>query len=131
MNACPCGSKKDYFNCCGLFIDGKQLPSTPEELMRSRYTAYTQTNIDYIIRTMKGEAANRFDEKEVLQRAKKIQWVKLEVINSQWDFSAKGFVEFRAHFSRKNKIHVLHEISEFHCEQGQWFYVDGVFPDAK
>jgi SEC-C motif-containing protein len=127
MQKCPCGSQKDYLHCCGLFIEEKQLPATPEELMRSRYTAYTQMNVNYILDTMKGPAADRMDEKGIRKRAKKIKWIKLEVIAMRWDYSEKGFVEFRAFYSRNNKTHVLHEISEFHCENGKWFYVDGQF----
>lgn len=130
MTNCPCGSKKAYIDCCGLFIDGKQLPTTPEELMRSRYTAFTQTNIDYITQTMKGPAATRLDEEGMRRRAKKIKWTKLEVIASRWDFSSVGFVEFRAFFSRGDEIHALHEISEFHYDNGRWYYVDGKYPDA-
>lgn len=40
-----------------FFIPNQKILSTPEELMRSRYTAYNQVNIDYIARTMRSPAA--------------------------------------------------------------------------
>ena len=61
MTTCPCGSKKNYADCCQPFIELKKIPETPEQLMRSRYTAYTQANMDYIVRTMRGKAAADFD----------------------------------------------------------------------
>ena len=35
-------------NCCGSYIEGEKKASTPEVLMRSRYTAYTKGEIEYI-----------------------------------------------------------------------------------
>lgn len=57
--SCPCKSGKRYADCCEPFITRINLPETPEQLMRSRYTAYSQANIDYIMGTMKGEASVR------------------------------------------------------------------------
>jgi len=128
MQNCPCGTGKDYNQCCGIFITGKQLPSIPEELMRSRYTAYTQANVDYIARTMKSPAADHFDPAATKSWAEQVNWVKLEVLNTSSE-NTRGTVEFIAHYTQKNKRFVMHEISEFQFEQGQWFYVDGKGPD--
>ncbi|MDR1126989.1 MAG: SEC-C domain-containing protein, partial [Treponema sp.] len=48
---CPCGSGKQYTDCCEPFILGVQKPLTAEALMRSRYTAYTVHAVDYIVST--------------------------------------------------------------------------------
>jgi SEC-C motif domain protein len=40
-------------------------------------------------------------------------------------------VEFLAHYSDENKGYVLHEISEFHFEDGRWYYVDGRASERK
>jgi SEC-C motif-containing protein len=45
---CPCQSEKSYKDCCKPFVDEQALPQTPEQLMRSRYTAYSQAHIAYI-----------------------------------------------------------------------------------
>lgn len=124
---CACGSEKSYSECCGAFIEGAKTPSTPEELMRSRYTAYTKNNIDYIARTMKSPAADRFNAADTGLWAEKIEWINLEVIASSMDGS-KGFVEFIAHFFQSGKRHVLHELSEFRLDDGIWYYVDGKGP---
>jgi SEC-C motif-containing protein len=127
MTLCPCGSLKNSENCCSLFINGKALPHSPEELMRSRYTAYTQANIDYIANTMKGHASLNFNPAEAEAWAKHANWLGLKVLNSQ-TLDAKGFVEFIAEYSMNNHTHTLHEISEFHLENGKWYYVDGSTP---
>ena len=127
MNHCPCGTGKAYQQCCGAFIAGEKFPSTPEELMRSRYTAYTEANIDYIARTMQSPALDHFDANYVKDWSDKVKWLKLEVVNSSVA-DTKGFVEFLAHFSENNQKHVIHELSEFHLVNGHWFYVDGKPP---
>jgi SEC-C motif-containing protein len=58
---CPCGSDKSQETCCDPFITGKALPNTAEKLMRSRYTAYTRADIDYLKKTMVPESRKGFD----------------------------------------------------------------------
>ena len=127
MNSCPCGLQKNYDDCCGSFITGRALPKTPEQLMRSRYTAYTQANIEYITDTMKAPANLMFDPKEAREFALGNKWIKLEVARTFMN-DGKGYVEFFAHYMSDNKDLVLHELSEFRCDDGKWFYVDGDSP---
>lgn len=126
MSSCPCGSAKTYASCCGLYLEKKELPQTPEQLMRSRYTAYSLARTDYIKNTMKGKALIGFDESEAQQWAKQATWLGLEVIRAEPTASNTGFVEFAARFLERNQVKVIHEISEFHREDGFWFYVSGV-----
>lgn len=123
---CNCGSQKNYADCCERFLSGKEHPHTPEELMRSRYTAYTLGNIDYIMRTMKSPAADDFNAEETKEWSKQVKWLKLEVLNSS-PFDTKGYVEFMAHFTYADKKQVIHERSEFILENGRWYYIDGLF----
>lgn len=124
MNACPCGSGTTYDDCCGAYISGYKSPDTPEALMRSRYTAYTQLNMDYIAKTMKSPAADNFDATDAKAWAKKITWVQLEVIKTGVQ-GTHGSVEFIAHYIIDNKKDVLHEISQFRRDNGTWYYVEG------
>lgn len=128
MHSCPCGTDKIYSECCGVFISGKLNPATPEELMRSRYTAYSQANIDYIAATMKGPAALNFDRVDANQWAHDVNWLALEVVNASHNDSI-GHVEFLAHYAHGGQRFVLHEISEFRFEDGRWYYVDGKAPE--
>jgi len=125
MSLCPCGSQINYKQCCGVFIEKNQVPQTPEQLMRSRYSAYCQAKIDYIKNTMKGKALIGFNESETQQWAKSVAWTGLKVIQSYMEAPETGFVEFSASFMENNQIKTIHELSEFHLEDNVWFYVDG------
>jgi SEC-C motif-containing protein len=127
MQLCPCGTKREYMDCCGVFISHQKIPATPEELMRSRYTAYSQNNIEYIGETMKSPAADHFDPEATRERNKKITWVALKVANTSYGFM-NGTVEFYASYNKGNKIVVLHEISDFVLDEGRWYYVSGIYP---
>ncbi|PWY54975.1 hypothetical protein DGG96_14330 [Legionella qingyii] len=126
MSFCPCGSQNKYELCCGLYLEKKQQPETPEQLMRSRYTAYSMGKIDYIKNTMKGKALMGFNELEAEQWAKSVTWISLDVLNSNTPDPDKGFVEFAARYFEDNRVKIIHELSEFHKENGRWFYVSGV-----
>ena len=125
MVNCCCNSQKNYSSCCEPFIIGKQIPITPEDLMRSRYTAYTMANIDYIKQTMKGEALIGFQEVDALHWAKRVHWIKLVVFESELENAHQGYVEFEASFVDNMRLKSIHEKSQFIHEQGRWYYVSG------
>jgi SEC-C motif domain protein len=124
---CPCQSEKNYNDCCGQYIDENKLPATPEALMRSRYTAYSQANIDYIAATMRGKAAENFSHEEASAFAKAVEWSGLEIIAAPpvAPNETTGYVEFIAYFYADDEEDYLHEKSKFSLEDGRWYYVDG------
>ena len=130
MIPCPCGSRLTYDSCCGLYIDNGQLAPSPEQLMRSRYTAYSMANIDYIKKTMFGKPLIGFDIENSKRWAKRVSWTGLRVIKACLKNPELGEVEFIANFIDKNKCHTIHEISEFQCKNGAWFYTDGELQPA-
>lgn len=121
---CKCGSSKSYSDCCGNYIDGLKLPETPEQLMRSRYTAYTMANIDYIIKTMQGKPLKGYNRKQSALWAQSVIWQRLEVLSTTMHKN-KGFVEFKAYYNDASQDVILHENSEFARKNGQWYYIDG------
>lgn len=94
--------------------------------MRSRYTAYTMADIAYIEKTQCGQAAEGFNALEAYAWAKRVTWIKLEVLNTSLSKPKKGTVEFIATFIDAGISQSMHEKSEFIKKAGQWFYVDGV-----
>ena len=130
MPLCPCGSQNSYAHCCEPYIEGQEIPKTPEQLMRSRYTAYSLARIDYIKQTMKGKPLAQFNEVEAKKWAEKVIWVGLKVINARMEQPKQGFVEFIATFMEHNQLKNIHELSEFHQEEERWFYVDGSNKEA-
>jgi len=124
---CPCGNDTDYKICCQPFLKGTAQPQTAEQLMRSRYTAYTKAKISYIKNTMQGPALKNFDLKSAKVWVKQATWISLNVLNTKAGSSddEQGWVEFIATYKDKRGIHELHELSEFHKINGKWYYVSG------
>ncbi len=126
MAICPCGSKLEYTECCGQYLSEATYPKTAEALMRSRYTAYTQANIEYIINTMAGHSLVNFNPESAKTWAQSVTWLGLTVLRSQQDEKATtAYVEFIARFKQNNKLELLHEISEFELIKGRWYYIKG------
>lgn len=125
FHVCPCGSQVNYDQCCGSYISGRKFPETPEALMRSRYTAYTQSNIPYIEATMRGKASENFNTPTIEKRSQYVKWKHLKVKNA-FNNEDHGYVEFVAHGIFQGMAHKLHEISEFKKIDGKWYYVDAV-----
>jgi SEC-C motif-containing protein len=125
MMLCPCGTGRSYQDCCEPFIAGKITARTTEALMRSRYSAFARSKMAYILHTMRSPAADHF--KADAQQQDNIKWTGLEVIRTATQGN-KGWVEFKAHYTKHSMPHVLHELSEFHLRAGIWYYVDGQQP---
>src|SRR5687768_14512038 len=97
---CPCGSEETFENCCGPLLSGKDLPESAEKLMRSRYTAYTRGDIDYIKKTMIPEARDDFDEAQTRKWAEGSKWKGLKIVDTKdgGPGDTTGMVEFIATF---------------------------------
>lgn len=119
-NTCPCGSGKLFKSCCQPFITGESFPETAEQLMRSRYTAYTLADIPYIEKTQSGEAAQDFHFDEAKQWASQVKWCGLNVLEA-----ALNQVEYVARYIVGNKLVLLQERSQFEKIGDHWFYVSG------
>lgn len=117
---CPCCSQVAFEQCCAPFLLGDRLPKTAEELMRSRYSAYVNKEIDYLIQTTHASTRQLFSRKEIEKWAKSYKWIKLEIVKT-----TDSTVEFKAYFIEGlNSPQVHHELSNFKKEDGIWYYVD-------
>src|ERR1700733_13250155 len=67
-NPCPCGSHKEYEQCCGIFHKGGK-PENALQLMRSRYSAFVLNLPDYIIATTHPASPQYSDNKFSWRRA--------------------------------------------------------------
>ena len=126
MEKCSCGKSLHYLNCCAEVISGKRKAVSPEELMRSRYSAFVHQEIDYLMKTHAPEFRPD-DRNEIADWAAQVQWEGLEVLNVKTE-NETGWVEFKAHYIENNEQYVLHENSFFRKEEGEWFYVNGEVP---
>ncbi|WP_411990915.1 YchJ family protein [Agarivorans sp. DSG3-1] len=124
---CPCGSGSDFHQCCQPFINGTSKPVSCEQLMRSRYTAFTLGDANYLWQThhpdfRQGDAPSAFSEDE------KNQWKKLQILFSCHLINGlAGIVEFKAYYQEHDQLNILHERSNFVKSQDRWFYTDGEF----
>lgn len=112
--ACPCGTGRPYADCCGPLLDGVRQAATPEELMRSRYTAYCRGADAYVWRTWHPRTRPQNT------RVDRLDWIGLEVLDA-----TATEVEFVATFLLRGRRQRLHERSRFEQRAGRWFYVDG------
>ena len=126
-NTCPCCSQKVYEQCCQPYIESRAIAETPEALMRSRYTAYTQANVDYIKATMCGPAAVNYDALAARQWAEQAEWLNLSIrhTSTMTQDDTIGFVEFIAKYHLNGKKQKIHERSEFQLIKGRWYYFRG------
>lgn len=121
---CPCGTGKMYAECCQKAHLAPVFVSTAEELMRSRYSAFTLAKGSYLIETHHSTTCHIVDEKDLEAWAKSVEWLRLEIIQTTTGQSSdnSGTVEFKAHFKEKNKPSYIHENSYFEKEYGIWKY---------
>ncbi|MBP9722782.1 MAG: YchJ family protein [Gammaproteobacteria bacterium] len=131
LELCPCGSNNQYLDCCGLYITADKFPETPEQLMRSRYTAYTMANIDYIFDTMRDNALKNSDRVEALKWAKSSKWLGLEVLKTSVNLeNTEGEVEFIAKFQQNSHTQEHREHAKFKKYHNKWYYI-GEVPKVK
>jgi SEC-C motif-containing protein len=123
---CPCGGKS-FETCCAPFIKGEQSPKTAEELMRSRYTAYTQAEVEYIKNTTIPKDQKEFDLKAAESWAKESQWLGFELLAKEAGEASddKGSIEFIARYKADGKIENHHELATFVKIKDVWFFEDG------
>jgi SEC-C motif domain protein len=129
---CACGSDVLYQECCGRYHSGVKKAPTAEALMRSRYCAYVEGEIDYLVATTL-PAVRRTDLWIDYQTTyKTIDWIGLEIVSTaQGGESDKtGKVEFRATYIQDGQKSVHHELSRFRRYQGGWNYMDGKISDT-
>lgn len=123
-----------YAQCCQPWHTGIATglhASSPEQLMRARYSAYAlattnnpqgQLLLAYLHATWHVSSAP--GELELSPT----QWVSLDVLHTEQSELA-GVVEFIARYKDAGQAHAMHEVSRFIClhEAGapRWWYIDG------
>ena len=127
LRECPCGSGKSFTDCCSRYLAGIEPAPTAEALMRSRYTAYTLHNEDYLLVTW--HASTR-PSALGLQDEAPTKWLGLEVKRHEQQDADHAIVEFVARYKVNGRAFRLHEVSRFVREAGRWCYVDGVVNDG-
>ncbi len=123
---CPCGNPENHEDCCGRFLSGTSIPQTPEDLMRSRYSAFCRGDIEYLISTLYPSKRSPDDRETLARTIRETQWLGLKIITTGIEEADEnmGVVEFAA-FYKSTETGQLHERSRFIRESGLWYYLDG------
>lgn len=120
-NLCYCGSRKSFATCCELFLEGKSIPSTAEELMRSRYAAYVTKNVSYILETTSPKFRKYYHPKSILEWATNSTWIGLEILSS----SEKRVKFVATCLNEKGQLTRHTEDSRFEKIADRWYFMDG------
>lgn len=125
---CPCGRPKEYIDCCGKAHQNIANAKTAEDLMRSRYVAFTRADGDYLMDSHHSMTRKSVRKEELVHWAKSVKWLKLEIVNTKGggEDDTEGIVEFKAHLSEGSKKKVMHQHGKFLREFGHWVYFDVV-----
>ena len=123
-NLCPCGSKIEASACCQQIINGKRDAETALELMRSRYVAFTQANVDYLMRSHCAKRRPIREKMAIKKWAASVHWLQLIILKTEAGQAKDetGYVEFRALYMEDGKLQEIHENSKFIREKGKWVY---------
>ncbi|WP_420579944.1 YchJ family protein [Reichenbachiella sp.] len=124
---CPCGSSNHLDQCCGAAIKS-QSAKTALALMKSRYTAYSMGHAQYLHDTTHQKHRSEYNIDSIKQWSKENTWTNLEIVSVEHGSVSDtiGVVEFKAYFTdAKGKKQVHHERSNFHKDEGKWYYLDG------
>lgn len=120
---CPCRKKSEtttYARCCQPYHLGTSMAATPEALMRSRYAAFALLLDDYVSATWHPSTR---PTPFTFMPGQEWQSLQVRAVHGRGDDAT---VEFVARSRIGGTTFVLHEVSRFVRDCGQWFYVDGV-----
>ena len=124
---CPCGSGNAFSACCEPLIKNEVKATSAEQLIRSRYSAFTVCEMEYVLNTHHPKTRSDVDMEANLKWAKSSSWLGLEIheVEDDNDASKKAFIKFTAKFKTNGKTASHKERSEFRKEGGEWFFYDG------
>lgn len=137
QKACPCGSGLPFKECCQPVHEGK-LPDSPEQLMRSRFSAYVKGDWRYIVDTTHPENSSAQSGKlkdDVVATCDKLGFERLKIMSIEpGKDDDEGFVTFQVWFKNVQQdgqrpqgwhTQTFVERSRFLKDSGRWLYVDG------
>ena len=127
MKNCPCLSGLAYADCCEPYISGAKNAPTAEALMRSRYAAYAEHAIDYIVETCTTGEKDRIDIRQTKAWSEKSKWLGLKILSTEkgGPNDTEGTVEFQASYEMDGLRDLHHEKAKFKKQDGRWLYEEG------
>ncbi len=118
---CPCGTGRPFGECCGPVLARTRAAGSPEELMRSRFTAHVVHDWAHLHRTHLESSREPFEEPE---QEGATDWTRLVIHgNAPGSAPEKATVDFTAYFAEGDLERAHHENAEFEKIDGTWFYL--------
>ncbi|MEQ8587228.1 MAG: YchJ family metal-binding protein [Thalassobaculaceae bacterium] len=117
---CECGSGKNYVGCCGRLHGGAPARDA-EELMRSRYCAFSRGNTGYLLKSWAVETRPLTLTLDPAQ-----EWTGLTIQRHEATGPDTARVRFTATWRRGNRTGRLNETSRFRRDGPGWVYIDGM-----
>jgi SEC-C motif-containing protein len=99
--------------------------------MRSRFTAYVNHNVDYLIATWHPDCGAEAWRNAIVDSFKNTEWLGLTIVEEKAGHEPdEGFVEFIARFTdgESGEPQTMHERSRFLRRDQRWYYIDGTKP---
>ena len=129
-DACPCGSGREYAQCCQPLIERVKDADTAEALLRSRFSAYARQQVDYILDTVAPSQRHQHEPNAIRSWARNATWHRLEILDIKGGGpeDTEGQIEFIAHYTEKQVRKRHHELAHFHKIDGRWYFHDGSAP---
>ncbi len=127
MKACPCGSGRDYADCCKPYITGVQKAPSAEALMRARYSSYVEHAVEFLVSSCVPEGQKDIDMEQTRSWSEKSQWLGLKIVSVEKGGPAdtEGVVEFEATYVMDGLKDRHHERAAFKKINGDWLYENG------
>jgi SEC-C motif domain protein len=122
---CPCGGG-EFSQCCEPIIDGSVQASTPELLMRARYSAYATDAIDFLEKSTHSKSRKQFDHEGAERWSRDSRWLGLTILSVDSSLPNRAHVNFEARYEDQDGTAIFHrERSLFEREDGDWCFVSG------
>ena len=95
--------------------------------MRSRYAAYVEKAIDYIVDTCTKDEKDRIDVQQTRNWSERSNWLGLKILSTEkgGQDDSEGIVEFEASYEMDGLKEVHHERGKFKKQNGRWLYEEG------
>ena len=140
-NPCPCKSGHTYKQCCSSLHLGNEIAQSVEQLMRSRYCAFTKNDNEYVYITHSPTSRENISLDAITQWNKQCEWLGLDIRHVD---KHSHVVEFVAWYKQDGKLSFHHEVSQFKQqkidtalmhrltdidEPSAWYYLDATYPE--
>lgn len=122
--SCPCHSGQAFNSCCEPYLTNHQHAVIAEALMRSRFSAYTLGEFQYIYDTYGEEEQKNLSVELLKEGSDEQQWMNLVIHEAKEDASPKQ-VTFSAFYLMADDLYELKERSYFATEYDKLKYISG------